>query len=61
MYDIEKEIRSLLVNVIRSYNEQLLREISRMFDLDTDKIIDKYLVPYYYMPIIERNLKKLNI
>jgi hypothetical protein len=61
MFDLEREVRALIVNVIKDYNEQLLIEISKTFKLDTEKIINKYLVPYYYMPIIERNLKKLNV
>lgn len=61
MYDLEREVRALIVNVIKDYNEQLLIEISKTFKLDTEKILNKYLVPYYYMPIIERNLKKLNV
>lgn len=61
MYDLEREIRILVVNIIKEYNEQLLIEISKTFKLDTEKMINKYLVPYYYMPIIERDLKKLNI
>lgn len=61
MFDLEREVRALIVNVIKDYNEQLLIEISKTFKLDTEKILNKYLVPYYYMPIIERNLKKLNV
>lgn len=61
MYDLEREIRALIVNIIKDYNERLLIEISKTFKLDTEKMINKYLVPYYYMPVIERDLKKLNI
>tara|TARA_Y100000389_G_C17237832_1_gene401526 strand:+ start:284 stop:478 length:195 start_codon:yes stop_codon:yes gene_type:complete len=60
-FDLERQIRLMIVNVIKDYNEELLREICRTFGLDTEKILKKYLVPYYYMPVIERDLKKLNI
>ena len=61
MYHIEKEIRQMIVNIIKKYNEELLRHISKKFKLDEQVILDKYLVPYYYMPIIEREIKRLCI
>ena len=61
MYDIDKEIRLMIINIIKEYNRSLLIEISNKFNLDPEKMIEKYLTPYYYMPIIERDLKTLTI
>lgn len=61
MYDIDKEIRFMIINIIKEYNRALLIVISKKFNLDQDKMLEKYLTPYYYMPIIERDLKTLTI
>lgn len=61
MYDIDKEIRSMIIDIIKEYTRALLMVISKKFNLDQDAMIEKYLTPYYYMPIIERDLKTLTI
>nr|QOI90391.1 hypothetical protein HWQ62_00254 [Pyramimonas orientalis virus] len=61
MFDIEKELREMIVNIVRDYNEQLLLFICEKIKKDEDIFIKKYLHPYYYMPVIERDLKVLNI
>jgi len=61
MYDLDKEIKFMIMNIIKDYNRELLIVISKKFNLDQDKMIDKYLTPYYYMPIFERDLKTLTI
>jgi hypothetical protein len=61
MYNVEKEIRQMIVNIIKKYNEELLIHISEKFKLDKEVILNKYLVPYYYMPIIEREINILYI
>lgn len=61
MYSVEKEIRQMIVNVIKEYNEHLLIYISEKFKLDKETILNKYLVPYFYMPVIEREITRLNI
>jgi hypothetical protein len=61
MYNVEKEIRQMIANITKDYNEQLLRFICEKFNLDTDTILPKYAIPYYYMPVIEREIKKLTI
>lgn len=61
MYDIDKEIRFMIINIIKEYNRALLIVISKKFNLDQDKMIEKYLTPYHYMPIIERDLKIVTI
>ena len=61
MYDIERETRHLFVNIIKEYYKKLLIEISKKFDLNEEKILDKYLTPYYYMPVIERSLNTIQI
>lgn len=61
MHDLDKEIRHMIINIIKEYNRSLLKFISEKFNLDQNIIIEKYLTPYYYMPIIERDLKTLTI
>jgi hypothetical protein len=51
----------MIVNVIKEYNEHLLIYISEKFKLDKETILNKYLVPYFYMPVIEREITRLNI
>ena len=61
MYDIEKEVRHLFVNIIKDYNEKLLIVIAKKFDLNEEKLLNKYLTPYYYMPVVERSINSINI
>lgn len=61
MYDIEKEVRHLFVNIIKDYNEKLLIVIAKKFDLNEENLLDKYLTPYYYMPVVERSINSINI
>jgi hypothetical protein len=61
MYDLERNIRYMLVEIIKKQNKELIGTISKQFDLDEEIMMNKYLMPYYYMPIIEREIKKMNI
>lgn len=61
MYDLEKNIRCMIVEIIKRQNKELLLNICRKFNLNEEEIMQKYLIPYYYMPIIEREIKKLTI
>jgi hypothetical protein len=61
MYDLERNIRYMLVEIIKKQNKELIGTISKQFDLDEEIMMNKYLIPYYYMPIIEREIKKMNI
>ena len=61
MFDIEKEIRKMLVDIIEQYTRSMLLYIAKDYNLNEEKILETYLTPYYYMPVIERDLKILNI
>jgi len=61
MYDLEKNIRCMIVEIIKRQNKELLLNICKKFNLNQEEIMQKYLIPYYYMPIIEREIKKLTI
>mgnify|MGYP000710253069 CR=1 FL=1 len=61
MYDLEKNIRCMIVEIIKRQNKELLLNICKTFNLNEEEIMQKYLIPYYYMPIIEREIKKLTI
>lgn len=61
MYDLEKNIRCMIVEIIKRQNKELLLNICRKFNLNEEEIMQKYLIPYYHMPIIEREIKKLTI
>lgn len=61
MFDIDKEIRKMLVDIIEQYTRSMLLYIAKDYNLNEEKILETYLTPYYYMPVIERDLKILNI
>lgn len=61
MFDLEKNIRCMIVEIIKRQNKELLLNICRKFNLNEEEIMQKYLIPYYYMPIIEREIKKMTI
>tara|TARA_Y100000389_G_scaffold125534_2_gene122893 strand:+ start:764 stop:952 length:189 start_codon:yes stop_codon:yes gene_type:complete len=61
MYDLEKSIRHMIVNIIREQNKEVISTICTKFNLNEEQMMQKYLIPYYYMPIIEREIKKMNI
>lgn len=61
MYDLEKSIRHMIVNIIREQNKDVISTICTKFNLNEEQMMQKYLIPYYYMPIIEREIKKMNI
>ena len=61
MYDLERNLRLLVINIIKNQNEELIKQIAKSFKLNEEELMNKYLVSYYYMPIIERELKKLTI
>lgn len=61
MYDLEKNIRCMIVEIIKRQNRELLLNVCEKFNLNEEEIMQKYLIPYYYMPIIEREIKKLTI
>jgi hypothetical protein len=47
-------VRNMLVNITKKQNEMLIRFLSTKLNLDEDYMIEKYLIPLYYMPIIEK-------
>jgi hypothetical protein len=61
MKDLEKEIRTMIFNVVKEYNREFLLYIINELKLDEEVIMKKYFTPYYYMPIIERELKRIDI
>lgn len=61
MYALEKEVRAMIVNIVKEYNRAFLNEIAKNFKLNEQYLIDKYLVEYYYMPVIEKTIKSIDI
>lgn len=61
MYALDKEVRAMIVNIVKDYNRAFLSEIAKSLNLDEKYLIDKYLVEYYYMPVIERTTKSIDI
>lgn len=51
----------MIVEIIKKQNKELIYNISKQFNLNEEEMMEKYLIPYYYMPIIEREIKKMNI
>lgn len=50
----DRDVRNLIVNIIRKQNEMFLKFIATKLNLDEQDILEKYLIPFYYMPIIEK-------
>lgn len=46
--------RNLMVEIIKKQNEELIKYLCKRLNLDEEKFLEKYLTPYYYMPIIEK-------
>jgi hypothetical protein len=47
-----KIVFDIFKNVIIEQNKLLLKEISEKFDLDYEYLIDKYIKPSYYLPVV---------
>jgi hypothetical protein len=50
----DRDVRNLIVNMIRKQNEMFLKFMADKLNLDEQDILEKYLIPFYYMPIIEK-------
>ena len=50
----DRDVRILIVNIIRKQNEMFLKFIAAKLNLEEQDILAKYLIPFYYMPIIEK-------
>ena len=50
----DRDVRNLIVNMIRKQNEMFLKFMADKLNLDEQDILGKYLIPFYYMPIIEK-------
>lgn len=44
----------MIVNIVKKYNERFILFICEELNLDATTMCEKYLTPYYYMPIIEQ-------
>lgn len=47
-------IFDIFKTTIIEQNKLLLKEIAVKFDLDYDKLLEKYIKPEYYLPVIVR-------
>lgn len=45
-------IFDIFKTTIIEQNKLLLKEIATKFDLDYDKLLEKYIKPEYYLPVI---------
>jgi hypothetical protein len=45
-------IFSILTNIIIRQNRQLLIELAKKYELDEEYMLQKYLQPAYYLPVI---------
>lgn len=54
----EKLIFDVFKTIIIEQNKILLKEVSIKFDLDYDDLLQKYIKPEYYLPVIEKSDKK---
>lgn len=51
----EKLIFDIFKSVIIEQNKLLLKEVSLRFGLDYQELVDKYIKPEYYLPVIDRS------
>jgi hypothetical protein len=51
-----KMIFDLFKNIIIKQNEVLIKEIAKVSELDEKYLIEKYIKPAYYLPIISKQL-----
>lgn len=51
----EKLIFDIFKSVIIEQNKLLLKEVSLRFGLDYQELLDKYIKPEYYLPVIDRS------
>jgi hypothetical protein len=45
-------IFTILTNIIMKQNSLLLKEIAKQHNIDEDYLMQKYLQPSYYLPVI---------
>lgn len=45
---------SIFKNVIMEQNKQLLKIIAEKYDLDYDELLQKYLTPDHYLPVVSK-------
>lgn len=58
----EKLIFDIFKTIIIEQNKLLLKEISVKFELDYEELLQKYIKPEYYLPVIEKTkAENLNI
>lgn len=58
----EKLIFDIFKTIIIEQNKLLLKEISVKFELDYEELLQKYIKPEYYLPVIEKpKAENLNI
>lgn len=51
-------IFDIFKTIIIEQNKILLKEIAERFDLDYSMLLDKYIRPEYYLPVIVKKNKK---
>jgi hypothetical protein len=56
-----KYVRELIIHIIQKQNVMLIKFICIKYDLDETKMLEKYVTPYYYMPIIEKEINSFDI
>lgn len=50
--DLDMIVFNMIKNIIKSQNEKLLKDIAVHIGKDESYMIEKYLKPEYYLPII---------
>ena len=51
------DVRMLLVNTSESFTRDILRLVAKRYRMSEDALMQKYMKPYYYMPIVESTLE----
>lgn len=54
-------IFDIFKNIIIANNIQLIKEIAKLKNLNEKELLDKYIKPEYYLPLLIQELKKEKI
>ena len=47
----------MLVNMLESFTRDILRLVAKRYRMNEGALMEKYMKPYYYMPIVESTLE----
>ncbi len=49
---------AVIKNIIIEQNKELLKLIAKKYNLDYDMLVEKYITPTYYLPVVQKTDKQ---